>query len=206
MMHNRIFGPAAAFGACSVWLACGLSACGQSAGPQPPESSASSTDALNGVLGCQADAFACAADAQALPANIACQDALRSCLLSLLPDAALVPTLPTPPTLPTQPTLPPLPPLPTFDAGFPTRPTLPNPPAPPAFDAGPAPTGLPPQAQCLASTQACLASGTMPSSCATTAQACLTAAAQTLCDEQEKACLAGGLPQALCDAQRKACR
>jgi hypothetical protein len=192
-------------GVLGAWLLCGLSACGQGSEPRTSESTSSTTDALNGVLGCQAQAFACAADAAPSPAAVtSCQSDLRSCLMGLLPDAGALPPQPSPPTLPGLPTLdaglPTLPGLPTkpLDAGLPTKPGLPAPPTLP--DAG-----FPTQAQCLLDLQICLGAGTTPTTCATTAQTCLKAAEQTQCDDQEKACLAAGLPAAACDAQRKAC-
>jgi hypothetical protein len=199
---KNILGGAGVLGA---WLLCGLSACGQGAEPQTSESTGSTTDALNGVLGCQAQAFACAADAAASPAAVtSCESDLRTCLMGLLPDAGTLPTLPTLPGLPTRdaglPTKPLDAGLPTkpLDAGLPTKPGLPAPPTLP--DAG-----LPAQTVCLLDLQSCLGAGTTPTTCATAAQTCLTAAGQAQCDDQEKACLAAGVPAAACDAQRKAC-
>jgi|HubBroStandDraft_6_1064221.scaffolds.fasta_scaffold298618_2 hypothetical protein len=194
----------------------GLVACGQAAGPMSTPEPESSTDALNTVIGCQDQAFACAADAQAPSALPSCNSGLRACLASLIPDAGALPTLPAPPTL-TLPTLPTFPTLPGFDGGFPL-PII----TPPAFDAGlpvrrfdagvPVPppvvlpdAGAPSQVNCLTDLQICLTTTPDATKCAADARTCLTAVDQARCDAQEAACTASGAPKVLCDAQRAAC-
>ncbi len=170
-----------------------LLACGQSADPGSSGLSTESTsDALTTVNTCQSEALACGLDAGPSPtAILACQTDLQKCLMSLFPDAG---ALPTPPTLP------------GLDAGLPK---LPTPPGLPSFDAGVPPLMLPDSgitdASCLASLNACLFAGTMPTTCASDAQTCLQAAATARCDAQEKECTASGAPAALCTAQRTAC-
>jgi hypothetical protein len=188
-----------------------LGACAQGTDPEPSESTVSASVALSAVQTCQAQAFACAADAQAPSALTGCNQELGSCLVSLLPDAG-------PPPLPT------LPAPPALDAGFPrpvlpdaALPTLPSggPPPPPSFDAGSLPASPPPpafdagvlsQASCFSALQQCLTAGTVPTTCGSQAQACLAAVVQSQCDAQEQACLSANLPQAFCKAQRSVCQ
>jgi hypothetical protein len=197
------------------------------ASPGGSESTVSASEALATVQSCQAQAFACAADAQAPSAAVACNTDLRDCLISLLPDAGSLPApgLPTPPSfdaglprppvpsfdagLP-RPVLPPLPTLPSLDAGLllpplPTFPSfdagLPRPPLPPvSFDAG-----LPTQAGCLTSLQSCMLAGASSTTCAADAQTCLAGVVKAQCDAQEQACVAAGVPQTICTQQRQAC-
>jgi hypothetical protein len=195
-LHKSAF--ALSFGTLAAMAAV---ACGQGADPSSTELSSNSTsDALNTVITCQQQEAACGLDAG--PTGFAaCQKALQSCLMSLFPDAATLPTLPT---------------LPEFDAALPTLPKppalpdagLPKLPTPPQFDAGlPTPPAgtVPPEAACLDTLQTCLFSGTTPTTCATDAQTCLTAAAKARCDAQEAECIASKAPAALCTAARMAC-
>jgi hypothetical protein len=197
-------------GISSVVAATGmLMACGQAADPSSNLGLDGTDTALQTVIGCQTQAFACAADAQAPSGFTSCNDGLRACLASLVPDAGGLfapPTLPSFdagfPTLPT-PRLPvfdaglPPPPTRTFDAGFPTLPT----PPPVVFpDAG-----APSEAVCLANLQTCLTSTFDVTTCAAGARTCLTAADAARCDALEAACISSGAPKALCDAQRTAC-
>jgi hypothetical protein len=209
-MNGKLLGSAALTSCAGFTVAAVLAACGQAADPGSTESSSSSTDALNTVIGCQTDAFSCEADA-GRTGFASCQQGLQACLMSLFPGGG------TPPTFP------------SFDAGFPTRPPPPSfdagfPQPPPRFDAGlprppqfdggrptPPPVtlpdgGAPSQQGCLADLEKCLFSGTTPTTCATDARTCLTAAAQARCDAQQKACVAAGLPTTVCDAQRMGCR
>lgn len=194
-------------GISSVVTAAGmLMACGQAADPSSNLGLDGTDNALQTVIGCQTQAFACAADAQAPAGFTSCNDGLRTCLASLVPDAG---GLFAPPPLPSfdagfqlpTPRLPVfdagLPPIRTFDAGFPTLPT----PPPVVFpDAG-----VSSQAGCLADLQMCLTSTFDVTTCAANARTCLTAADTARCDAQETACISSGAPKALCDAQRMAC-
>jgi len=181
-----------------------LLACGQAADPTSTFGSGSpesTTDALNTVIGCQAQAFACAADAQAPAGLTSCNGELRSCLASLVPDAGGF-TFPQPPRFDggfQPPVLTP----PAFDAGLPVR----------TFDAGilqPPPLVLPDagatsQQACLADLQMCLTTTFDATKCATQARTCLTAVDQARCGAEQAACTASGAPKPLCDAERAAC-
>ena len=184
-----------------------LLACGQ-ADPGSALESDSTTDALNTVIGCQTQAFACAADAQAPSGATSCNTALRACLASLFPDAGALPTLPrfdgglTPPVL-TPPAFDAGLPGRNLDAGVPVRPLDAGlPPAPPVVAAD---AGAPSQVGCLVDLQTCLTTTFDVTKCATDARACLTAADKARCDAQLAACTASGAPKVLCDAQRAAC-
>jgi hypothetical protein len=194
------------------------------ASPGGSESTVSASEALATVQSCQAQALACAADAQAPSAAVACNTDLRDCLVSLLPDAGSLPA----PGLPTPPSFDaglPRPPVPSFDAGLP-RPVLPplpsldagliRPPLPtlPSFDAGlpraPLPpvsfdAGFPSQAGCLTSLQGCILAGTSSTTCASQAQTCLADVVKAQCDAQEQACVSAGVPATICTQQRQAC-
>jgi hypothetical protein len=200
-MNSKILSSA---GIVSVGMAGGLLlACGQANptstfGPGSPDST---TDALNTVIGCQAQAFACATDAQAPAGLTSCNGELRSCLATLIPDAGGF-AFPQPPLLDggfQPPVLTP----PAFDAGLPVR----------TFDAGllqPPPVVFPDagaasQQGCLADLQTCLTTTFDVTKCATDARTCLTAADQARCDAQQAACTASGAPKPLCDAVRAAC-
>jgi hypothetical protein len=184
-----------------------LLACGQAADPGPTQGSESTTDALNTVIGCQTQAFACAADAQGPLAGSSCDSGFRACLASLLPDAGALPKLPLFdggfPPVPTPPAFDAGLPIRTFDAGLPIRP----------FDAGlPTPPpivvpdgGAPSEQACLVDLQTCLTTTPDVATCATQVRTCLTAVDQSRCDAQEAACIATGAPKVLCDAQRAAC-
>ena len=188
-----------------------VSACTLAADPQGTESSSSSSDALDTVVGCQMADQTCRMAAKTAAEETACRQGLSSCLMSIFSEAGR-------PELPQRPDdagLPMFPQRPD-DAGFPMLPGRPDggfqrPPIP-GFDGGPP---MPPpvpdggvldQRACLDDLQRCLFSKTDPMTCAADARACLAAAATAQCDDREKACVAAKLPQALCDAQRKNCR
>ncbi len=185
----------------STAVAAIVSACGQAADPGATESSSSSSDALNTVVGCQNANRSCEATTKAPAGLAACRQELGACLMSLLPEGGSPPFEP-----------------PQLDAGFPPRPprpTLPDAGLPDrGFDAGfPVPppvifpdAGVPPQSSCLEDLRSCLLSKTDPATCATDARTCLTAAVSAQCDAEEKDCLARKIPQVVCDAQRRVCR
>ena len=186
-----------------------LIACGQAAGPSSNLGLDGNDEALATVIGCQTQAFACAADAQAPAGFTSCNDGLRACLASLLPDAGPLLTLPQLPPFPSfdagiqlpAPRLPVfdagLPPLRTFDAGFPTLPTPPPVVLPDA--------GALTQPACLGELQTCLTTTPDPTKCAADARTCLTAADKARCDAQQAACVSSGAPKAFCDAERAVC-
>ena len=202
-MNSKVLTNAGIFS--TVTAAGMLLACSQAADPGSTLESDGPSEALQTVIGCQTEAFACAADAQAPAGLTSCNSSLRSCLASLLPDAGPFPPLPIL-RLPFDAGLRPLlPPLPLFDAGLPPF---------PRFDAGilrpPPPVvfpdaGVSPAAACIADLQKCLTTTFNVMTCATDARTCLTAADKPRCDAQQAACTASGAPKALCDAQRAAC-
>lgn len=181
-----------------------LLACSQAADPGSTLESDGPSEALQTVIGCQTEAFACAAEAGAPAGLTSCNSGLRACLASLLPDAGPFPPPPVP-RLPFDAGLrPPLPPLPSFDAGLPFPrfdAGIPRPPPPVVFpDAG-----VSPVAACVADLQKCLSTTFNVTTCAADARTCLTAADKARCDAQEAACTARGAPKAICDAQRAGC-
>ena len=200
-MNSKILSSA---GIVSVGMAVGLLlACGQ-ANPTSTSGSGSpdsTTDALNTVIGCQAQAFACAADAQAPAGLTSCNGELRSCLATLVPDAGGF-AFPQPPRL---------------DGGSnlrshaarvrrgPTRPDVRRGTAP-AAAAG----RFSRRRRCVATGLSCRIADCLTTTfdvtkCATDARTCLTAADKARCDAQQAACTASGAPKPLCDAERAAC-
>src|SRR5258708_4326521 len=177
-LHQAALASGVALAAASVTVACG-----QGADSEP--SVGSSVDALKTVLDCQTQVGVCVQSAKTVADVTACNGALRSCLLSLFPDAgaprflgplrfdASFPPLPTFPTaFPGFDAAPPVLPVfdagafppPRFDAGLPPFPIFDAgrpPPPPAAIDAG-----VPSQGTCLVNLQACLFSQTSPTTCA----------------------------------------
>jgi hypothetical protein len=198
-------------------LTCGgavsLFACAVSSQPQTSESTSSISEALNTIQSCQADAFACVQEA-GVPGFATCSQALRSCLLSIVPaglDAGFTPPpLPsfTPPALPTGL---PVPTLPTFDGGFrlPTLPTGLPVPTLPSFDAGftppPLPSFTPPTLPTgipiptLPSFDAGLPQPPAPPGGGTGVNA------QTACLQQLQQCLGGSTSPMTCGTQAQTC-
>src|SRR5580704_10739410 len=110
-----------------VAAAAAVSACTLAADPQGTESSSSSSDALNTVVGCQMADQTCRMAAKTPADDAACRQGLTSCLMSLFADAG-------------RPGFPPFPQRPD-DAGFPfpQRPDdagFPAPPQRPPFPDG----------------------------------------------------------------------
>jgi hypothetical protein len=200
IMNSKVLTSAGIFFALA---AAGLPACSQAADPGPTLESDGTSEALQTVIGCQTQAFACTADAQAPSGLTSCNSGLRACLASLLPDASGPLPLPVPGPAFDAGLRPPVLTLPAFDAGLPFRnfdAGIPRPPPPVLPDAGVSPLGA-----CIADLLSCLTTTFDVTKCGTDARACLTAADKSRCDAQQTACTASGAPKALCDAQRAAC-
>jgi hypothetical protein len=210
-----------AVGASVAWTAAGvLSACAQGLDPGSSGASTSSSEALQSVIGCQADLQACVAAAKSPSDVTACNAQLRSCLIALLPEGGLP-----------SPQLPPLsggldgaaPGLPPPGAGFPPL-TFPDAglllPPPPLLDAGPLPPppslldAGPPQLPPPPSLPDAGLPGIPPPNgvglppqlaCQADLQRCLLSqASPPSCADQARMCLTAAV-QAQCDAQEKAC-
>jgi hypothetical protein len=217
-MMRKSFG-CRAVAASVAWTAAGiLSACAQ--GVDPGSSLTSSGEALQSVVGCQADQQVCVAAAKSPSDVTACNANLRSCLMALLPEGGLLP-----------PPLPPLsvgldataPGLPPPGGGF-LPPSLPDagpalPPPPPILDAGPLlpppsfPDAGPPQLPPPPSFPDAGLPGAPPNgpglppqlACQVDLQRCLLSqASPPSCADQARMCLTAAV-QAQCDAQQKAC-
>jgi hypothetical protein len=133
-----------------------LMGCGQGA-QDGDERPGKSSGALGTVDDCIAQVRSCAADASSAADGAACEQQLKTCLSTLLPDASAPPS---------------------FDAGLPSLPDAAVPPVPPLPDAGvvtipDAGATVAGVQACIAALGACLSSSTDPTTCADQVRTCL---------------------------------